>query len=761
MPVVTRVDDSVSETESFMIYGEGFDETSKVYISPVTGSDVPEYDEAQSLTECDILQKDEKNQCLTVKMAGEGSYNLYVTNSYGTSYAVPLNAARPQWVSTDAVTNGEEFRVIGKNMSSSSFGANTKSGVSLVSADGEAYDIPIRSVTPYSIDCVLDDVPSGEYIVYVTNDGYIWNEVEDGRLLTVMEDVYDPYEIGAALAHNFDFENVIDLSKAPYYMTPNKDITNMLQSAIDSVSLAGGGVLYIPEGEYYIGTVTLKEGVVLAGDGMDKTVLKRVTNSTDNLLKGGTESSCTGVVDIGFVVDENVILPDVMLAMGRGFTKTITSQRTVGNTFFKRVMLKTKMSKDLETDARGIGLIMGGKSHFLLEDCYFEGYYATITSSYVHEYVTIRNNTIKTVIGNVTTLGEYATIENNLIERNLGVTEESTNTQGIFMRGHSFVADNRMYNLGNENTESNDGEVICTEPYMGGLKLDGKVVSATKDTVVVNVTTERPDWKLDDVYYADSYLCITEGRGMGQYSRIKSFDETTSTIVLEDGFKVLPDTSSTFIVTVLCENATIYNNYCDKSEKGIWLYGDNIDCVVANNTGVNTEGIYIRSIYLDRYTESTDKYDNRRQIGYFMNVEGNTFTGGSKSSGICGIGVSTQVEATDPTMTYIYGVNMKNNTITKNVPDQEYKYSHEAPQINGLYVIYQVKTAQTAPFDVIRGIIIEGNTVSNADQGITISSNGYPHYNMRDYSIGDMTDNIYIGQNTFNNVEQDIVDDRK
>ena len=51
--------------------------------------------------------------------------------------------------------------------------------------------------------------------------------------------------------------------------------------------------------------------------------------------------------------------------------------------------------------------------------------------------------------------------------------------------------------------------------------------------------------------------------------------------------------------------------------------------------------------------------------------------------------------------------------------------------------------------------------MSNADQGIIISPNGYPNSNMRDYSLGDMTDNIYIGENTFNNNEQNIVDDRK
>ena len=174
MPVVTRVDDSVSETESFMIYGEGFDETSKVYISPVTSSDIPEYDDARNLTECEILQRDEKNQCLTVKMTGKGSYNLYVTNENGTSYAVPLNAARPQWVSTDKVADGEQFRVHGKNMSQASFGGNKKSGVSLVNSAGSAYNLPVKTVTPYAIDCIID---KDEVVLPMMAPGSSMNEI--------------------------------------------------------------------------------------------------------------------------------------------------------------------------------------------------------------------------------------------------------------------------------------------------------------------------------------------------------------------------------------------------------------------------------------------------------------------------------------------------------------------------------------------------------------------------------------------------------
>ncbi len=769
MPVVTRVDDSISKGETFMIYGEGFDDTSKVYVSPIESEEIPEYDDATNLVECNIVSVDENNQCLTVELSEDavaGSNHLYVSNSHGVSYAVGLNTARPQWVSTDVVSDGDEFAIYGRNLSSAEFGGDSLSGVSFVNENGKAYDIPVSTVNPYVINCVMTDIPSGEYTVYVSNDGYIWNETEDGRKLTVVEKNYDPYNIGAALASKFDFTNVINVSEHPYYLDTGRDVTVNLQTIIDNVSRDGGGVVYLPKGEYYVTSITIKEGVVLTGDGIGKTVIKKTGPKTDFFIESGGNSK-TGITEMSIEIPEGIAMPGFGIALGKTFDKRPTNERYVEFGFLKKISFETPMSAE---NGEGIGISIGGKGHFLIEDCIFKGYNSTLTGSYVNEYVQIKNNQLETVIGNLYTFSEYATISGNTIKRNPKDASTPTNTQGIFMRGFSFVANNMIFNLGNEyNSEtgeydsvSNDGEIICTEPYMGGTMLHGSILQATSDSVVLDVDTKNPNWNLDDVYYAKAYLCITEGRGLGQYSRIKSYDETTKTLVLEDGFKVLPDSTSRFIVASLCESVTIYNNYCENAEKGYWLYGDNVDAVIAGNTGINIEGVYVRGIYLDRVKTDNDEtvYDNRQQIAYFVSVKDNHFKGGATSSGVCGIGVCINIESSDPSMTYIYGINMKENSITKNVPEQEYRYAHEAPHINGLYVVYFTRELQNKPYVVARGIIIEDNSVKNADQGITIGPFGYPNYNMTSYALGDMTGNVYIGENSFSNVDKTLVDDR-
>jgi len=758
VPTVTRVDDSVSSGETFTIYGVGFDDSSKVYASPITSEKIPEFDELTNKTECEIVGKNDTGSAVTVKLNNtlvNGSYNMYVTNSYGSSYAFGLNVARPQWVSKDAVASGEKFLVYGKNLLSADFGANTKSGVSLVADNGKVYDIPVLTVEPYSISCVLSDVPAGEYTLYVSNDGYIWNECEDGRKIKVLEDVYDPYEIGVALAKNYNFEVFADLSLYPYYISKNTDITSAVQGAIDNLSQSGGGVVYIPEGEYLISSVTLKKDVVLSGAGKGKTILKRTGNSTATMIERPRASN-TGLVDLSIVVPDNQVMPDIIVAMGDGFAQRAIVDRTIENAFMKRVSIKTRMDIDAEIDGRGIGVIMGGKSHFMIEDCDFEGFYATVTSSYVSEYVQINNNSFNTAISNLSVVGEYATITNNNIVRNASLTDDATNTQGVFMRGFSYVANNNFRDLSNKNGSHNGGEIICAEPYMGGTKLYGSIASAGEsgDSAVLNIEGTSDALDYSQLYYGDYYLCITDGRGIGQYSRIAGFDASTKTVTLDKKLEILPDNTSKFIIASLCENITMYDNFCENSEKGFWLYGDNVDCIVANNVGVNTEGVYIRGIYL----ENTETGDCRQQIGYFVNVEDNSFTGTSKKSGVCGIGVGSNVESASPSMTYIYGINIKNNKISS-VKDGEYISGTEAPHINGIYVVYPINKQQTKLKKIIDSIVIENNKIAESDRGITIGTSGYPKFSWykSEYALGDMTDNIVISGNQFRNVDTEMI----
>ncbi|MFC0708345.1 glycosyl hydrolase family 28-related protein, partial [Azorhizophilus paspali] len=84
-----------------------------------------------------------------------------------------------------------------------------------------------------------------------------------------------------------------------------------IQAAIDAAYAAGGGTVYLPAGEYRVsptgdpgdGCLMLKDGVYLAGDGMDETVIKLVDGS-DQKITGmvrsayGEETSNFGMRDL-------------------------------------------------------------------------------------------------------------------------------------------------------------------------------------------------------------------------------------------------------------------------------------------------------------------------------------------------------------------------------------------------------------------------------------------------------------------------------
>lgn len=84
-------------------------------------------------------------------------------------------------------------------------------------------------------------------------------------------------------------QNIVDVTVSPYFAdnTGNKDATSSIQKAIDDVGKKGGGVVYLPAGEYALSIDSTKnyalilhrDNVVLRGAGADKTFLKNTTSS--------------------------------------------------------------------------------------------------------------------------------------------------------------------------------------------------------------------------------------------------------------------------------------------------------------------------------------------------------------------------------------------------------------------------------------------------------------------------------------------------
>lgn len=725
----------------FAIFGEGFSQDTRVYVSRVSDEGIPKFVDARR-TECSVIEVDDDGQSVTCRMPSSlpaSAYNLWATNEYGVSVANPLNAARPQWTNVKSTAPGLEFKVIGKNMSAEGFGDTGKSYVVLANEENYFFMETVEQ-NPFAINVRCpQNVVSGYYDVFATNDGITWIPVEDQRQLYIAESVNDPYNIGFEWANKFNWDNVVEMT--PTFCAIN---TYVLQNHIDNISKNGGGVIHLKEGTYDLSHIEMKPGVVLMGDGKDKTILK-VNGDNTTLNEGAlielSPDGLQGFLDMQ-INSEGVV--DVAHISQWDHWSMDASKRPGEYIFIKNI----KFVQDMYKENTRSSVMIHAHAHLAIMDCDFIGYQAGVKSTYVSEYSYLLNNKINTYLGTTTQVASYADIEDNTIVRTLidNDLEIDHYSQGIFTRGPSYVSKNIIKDVCDR--DFNVGELICTEAY-DDFKLFGMIKSATVDSVVVSEYENlKNDWDLFNVIWGEPYLMITGGRGLGQYRVIKSYDEDTKTIVLAQPFDIVPDETSQFAVSSANINVTIYDNYGENAGKGYWLYGRTLDSVICNNTGINTEGAFLLSTYELQNGETDDTSKLSCSVGYFVRMNENIFTGNSLMSNTCAVGVFNKILTNIPPevqCTGIYGIEITGNFIKPDsdgvVPDTSYS---EATAKNGICIRNAYLGNTPIEGDLMKAVLIENNTVSNSDRGISI------------IDFGSKTDNVNIGVNNFFDVTNEF-----
>lgn len=746
--------DAVKSGETFAVYGEGFIESSMVYVERVTTASPPDKP-GDTAVLCRVIGCSEDRQSLTCVMPDlteTGTYNLWVANEYGISTAVGLNTTRPLWINDDEIAPGLKLTVCGANMTSAAYGGNGRCGVAFVGKNG-VYNARITNKNEYSIEFECpENTAIGEYDIYVSNDGYVWNTPQNGGSIKVTDKFNDIYDIGVSWASGFDYDNVFDITSCGAVPNDGIDDTDAVWNAINKAKASGGGIIYAPEGVYDISEVVFGNNMILAGDGKDRTVFNctgtHLTCYGFPVIKAGEKYF--GIANLTIKEEPGIMSPDSYIIMH-------------DYSFLKNVKLDVPMIRDKSTtteknkgEGRGFGVLIFADSHVVIDGCDFSGYIAHPTDSSVKKYFSMTNNRINTTVGATGIVSSYCVFKNNEIIRNIKNSDESSAYgSGIFTRGPSYIANNIIKNTGI--STANDGEAICSENYMGGIKIAGKVKDAESDRITFDLFDDvsmTPNFDLTDSAYNKNYLVITAGRGVGQYIPIKSYDETSGKIILERSFKILPNKDSLFSVMPISENVIMYGNYAENCGKGFWLFADCIDCFVAENTGVNTEGILVWNFYKEDKTNNA--YSN--SVCYFTRIEKNYLKGPSHKSNVVGIGILTSVESSNPKTINTYGAEVKENIIEDADMSGTHKDANESPKINGISVVYSCWQQNTKKYPVIRQIIIEDNTVNNSDRGITISNDRGVGYHLT--APGNMTDVVYIRKNMFNNVLNEITDDR-
>ena len=707
------------------------------------------------------------------KNAVTGTYDVWVKTTYGWSNGITLNAARPLYINQDGGYEGITIELVGRNFFVSDFGIGTredapskirvklvrigniygeydgvaetkvvkvKSGVR-VAADKAVNGKDIEWTNPYKLSFEVPQVSNyGEFEIYVAADGVCYKPLKQPQTLTIYpkkaqawnETVFgpiegnthvgnDPLDLGFYWAQNLNYTNVVTVAPNE---EPGKDWTTdpvlkttdgkTLTEAMRTLSQAGGGVLYFPEGNYYLAgrTQILYDNIIWVGAGADKTNLYCVTKNGDGTwIK--SEKSNVGMARIHFELYEHSgANPDTIISFGE--------VSTVGNNLDPNLKTVNKFITDCTTKfstnapiRKRAMISMGGKAYFLMQNIVYEGGNNPLYNSYSGFYATMRNLVALNISGDnpiaPSMHATYAFVENVYLDMN-------RNGHALSLRNCGYVGASFVTRCGLGNS-TNDGEMVCFEPP-GGVWGTATVLSSTARTLTVAIHGGE---MIDEESYGnfnDIAVYVTDGAGAGQLryierAPINTYGNEYRLRATEDDWGTLPDSTSKITVVSPMEGATVYRFEGNDSKKGIFLYSIMFDSVVAECNLENTEGIHVSS------TDINQKGRFCPNIG--VRIENNILRGISPLSGKGGIMIrSERSSALKSWGVQIMDVSIRGNIlvgVNSNVPEVYYPSSSESPVQRGIVIVTgSTDYGQTA--GDVRYITIEGNTVEDGEYGI-------------------------------------------
>ncbi|MDR1530949.1 MAG: S-layer homology domain-containing protein [Clostridiales bacterium] len=684
-PVILKVSDAVSPGGLFSVNGAFLNDDASLKIWYKRNADGAAPAGNSGAAQADIIQRDKDGYFAVAKLpdsAAAGVYDIWAENAVGVSARYQMNAARPLFMSDYEIYPGIEVEVAGRNFAGSEFGAPDSPAVRLYNGTGY-YAAAVNSFNPYNIAFTVGSgVPTGTYEVQVSNDGANWAALK-GQTLTVTSPGEDPLGLGVAWASDFNWANRVNVELLGADPSDTADDTDAVQAAVNQAA-ASGGVVYFPNGNYYIRTITLPSGVVLLGESQLGTKLYYTGSGGVNLIQSpdaaGTNSAnaviqLQGVSNMSLLLEDQGNRPDSFMWLGQGWgaygDKTL---RTANRIFVTNVTIDYPTDNDgnlngsgQRTSGRGIGLEFVGHQRMLVKDNHFTGWHAQPFITGWNQYYILKNNYFEYTFGYVVSLSAYFFAEDNHVKA--VHSEKSEETHGIFGRNDAYMAGNLVENMGAINNNYNDGEPLCVEVPNGYFN-HGGVLSATANSIFVAPQVELK-WPTMD--FGDLSVMILGGRGMGQLREVQSI--AGYTITVKEPFDITPDHTSKFTLIAPNDHATFYNNTVKDNAKGIWLFGNSFDGVVADNTSIDSEGVFI--------------WSNNSGAGivpdYYSRVTRNTIEGVSRRSGYGGIGFNTGRSQAPFFATDIYSTEILQNTIIGGY-NSSASGDTEAPSLNGIYL---------------------------------------------------------------------------
>lgn len=702
-----------------------------------------------------------------------GAYDMWVKTSYGWSEGVTMNAARPLFINQDGAYEGVTVEIVGRNFYVSDFGIGTRENapsqiqVKLVrigdvngNADGitEEKIVGVRTdvrieaenavngkdidwTNPYKISFVVPKVNYyGRYALYVAADGVVYRGLQQPQTLTVYErkaqswdeTVFgaiagnahvgnDPLDLGYYWAQDLNYTNVatVQPNNAPgEALTQDAGViatTNDVTAKMTALSANGGGVLYFPEGNYYLTTINIPANVMLVGAGQDKTKLYYISKTGGGFFIKSLASN-VGVARMHLeIYEHSLVNPDwiVNLSENSSVGANVDPNLSTVNKFM--VDCSTKFRQQFKTNGTNtramIGL--GGKQYILMQNCFYDGGNNPLYASYSQAYATMRNVVAVNIFG----MSVAPTIQHSYTFVENVYADLCDDGHAFSLRDCAYIADSFVTGSGSYGG-ANIGEMIVFEPA-GGYYGTGKILSATERTFTMALSAgERID-QYTYYKYNGIAIYITEGKGAGQMRYFKNipinmYGNEYEFVEGEKAWDIIPDSTSKFTVLSPMENATVYRFAGTQNKKAIFLYSGLMDAVVAECNLWETEGIYVCA--------SDVNVTGRFVPTIGVRIENNVLRGVSPMTGEGGIGIRSE-RSGDSWGMQIMNVSIRGNQLIDVGGDDPYyrPQDSEMPSQRGIAIVTGSTDSGDTAGDV-RFVTIENNVVTGGEYGVYCES---------------------------------------
>jgi parallel beta-helix repeat protein len=491
-------------------------------------------------------------------------------------------------------------------------GSNFRSGATVRFGSSVATSVQVIDST--HIQAVTPVESSGSVNVIVQDsDGQIATRASAFTFIALSNTSWNPASLGVPWASDFISiaANEINVETDLRLSVKAKgdgvtDDTSAIRAAIQLASSSGGGMVYLPTGDYKIVTpsnsvqgspLIVPSRVILRGSSPSASRIHvndpNATLETDSIETwGGIDfqgSVLSGMTDLGLYAVNPSTSPSALL-WNRGSTK-------VSELFFNNLDVHLANSKSFwfeETD------------NLLVQNSQFDSNSLQDGPIYIvgNSHVSFLNNKVTYHFGrvhmqdNANLLMQGNTLIRDAQNKDMdnGTAIESGGVELSF--GQNVQAlNNTIQTLNAPSDEIGDGEAIMTQQSVVQDVLDAGSATAITSTTLTDTNALWGPVTVSRLAQYPEVVAILTGSATGEWRTIQGVDTSTKTITLNQAWSPIPEVGSLFsIFPWTLMDATIQGNTLVDNPNGIVIYDGCYNCTVQNNVLTNSRGIMLRTV---------------------------------------------------------------------------------------------------------------------------------------------------------------------